>query len=104
MQDDLQLPREEVIDLAILLEEALITNEDVWYTGDQVMDLHHLKNRLKEQEQALDNVLSRIRLQGTGLVLTGPQKRELRKEALGVVAVCMNILQATQLLDPELEL
>lgn len=104
MHEDLRLPREEVIDLAILLEEALLADGEEWYTGDQVMDLHHLKARLKEQEAALDDALGRVRLQGTGLVLTGPQKRNLRKETLGLVAVCMSILQATQLLDPELEL
>jgi len=103
MQRELQVPREEVVDLALLLEVALQEGGDDWYTGDQVMDLHRLKARLGEQEKALDQALSRVRLQGTALVLTAPQKRDLRREAVALVAVCMNILQATCLLDPASE-
>ncbi len=87
-----------------MLEEALQEGEEGWYSGDQVMDLHRLKQRLKEQEALLDGVLARVRLQGTALVLTTPQKKDLRREAVGLVNVCMNILQASQLLDPEMDL
>lgn len=104
MQRELHPPREQIVDLAILLEEALQEDEEGWYSGDQVMDLHRLKLRLKEQEALLDEALARVRLQGTALVLTEPQKKALRKEAIALVNVCMNILQASQLLDPELDI
>jgi hypothetical protein len=104
MQRELHVPREPIVDLAILLEEALQEGEEGWYSGDQVMDLHRLKARLKGQEALLDKALARVQLQGTALVLTGPQKMALRREVVGLVNVCMNILQNCQLLDPELEL
>jgi hypothetical protein len=104
MQRELHVPRESIVDLAILLEEALQTEEEGWYTGDQVMDLHRLKGRLREQEALLDEALARVRLQGTALTMTGPQKQALRRESIALVNVCLNILQATQLLDPELDL
>ncbi len=104
MQRELPVPRETVVDLALLLEAALQEGEEGWYSGDQVMDLHRLKGRLKEQEALLDEALARVVLQGTGLVLTTPQKKALKKETLGLVNVCMNLLQISQLLDPELDL
>jgi hypothetical protein len=104
MQPELPLPREPIVDLAILLEQTLQEGEEGWYSGDQVMDLHRLKGRLKDQEAQLDEALARIQLQGTALVMTTPQRKALRKGAIDLVNVCMNILQASCLLDPALEL
>ena len=101
MQQDLRLPRDEVVSLALSLEQALQDEVEGWYSGDQVMDLHHLKTRLKEKEDGLDRALGRVRLQGTALVLTRPQKEDLRSSVLEVVATCMYILQVTQLLEPD---
>jgi hypothetical protein len=99
---ELRPPRESIVDLALLLENNLIENEE-WFSGDQVMDLHLLKARLKECEERLDGTLARVPLQGTAVMLTSPLKKDLRRDIVKLVEVCMNILQVTQLLDPEFE-
>ncbi len=99
MQDELRPPRECIVDLALLLENSLEAGDD-WYSGDQVMDVHHLKARLKEREEKLDQTLAKIRLQGAALALTSLQRKELRRDLVDLIGVCMNMLQATELLDP----
>jgi hypothetical protein len=99
-QQELHPPREPIIDLALLLEEHLEREGESWWSGDQVMDLHALKKRLKEEHAALEETLGRITLQGTALVLTRPQKRSVRRDAVALAGVCMHILQACELLDP----
>jgi ppGpp synthetase/RelA/SpoT-type nucleotidyltranferase len=96
---ELRPPRDCIVDLALLLENMLEA-DDEWCTGDQVMDVHHLKRRLKEREEQLDRTLAKIRLQGAALALTSLQKRELRRDLVDLVGVCMYMLQATRLLDP----
>jgi len=100
MEQELVPPRESVIDFALLLERSL-QEEDEWWSGDQVMDLHRLKRELKEQEERLDQALERVRLQGTYLVLTGPQRRAVRSEAVGLVGTCLHILEVCGLLEAE---
>jgi|ADurb_Met_01_Slu_FD_contig_31_218901_length_1326_multi_5_in_0_out_0_2 hypothetical protein len=99
MQDELRPPRECIIDLALLLESELDEGDD-WCTGDQVMDVFHLKRRLREQEERLDRALNKVRLQGAALVLTSLQRVEVRRELIALIEVCMNMLQATDLLEP----
>jgi len=99
MDEEARLPRDSIIDLALLLEGALGT-EDEWCTGDQVMDVHNLKGRLKEHEEKLDRTLAKVRLQGAALALTSLQRRELQRDLVELIGVCMNMLQATGLLDP----
>jgi hypothetical protein len=99
---ELRPPRESIVDLALLLENYL-TEDDEWFSGDQVMDLHLLKNRLKECQDRLEGTLARIPLQGTAVMLTSPLKKDLRRDIVELVEVCMNILQVTQLLDSENE-
>ena len=102
MNEELRPPRECIVDLALLLERSLDPEED-WCTGDQVMDFHSLKGRLKEKEVRLDETLRRITLQGTALVLTSSQRKDLRKDVVNLIGVCMNILQVSLLLNPEHE-
>jgi ppGpp synthetase/RelA/SpoT-type nucleotidyltranferase len=99
MQEELRPPRECIVDLALLLENALEPGDD-WCSGDQVMDVHHLKARLKEREENLDKTLAKVRLQGAALALTSLQRKELRRDLVDLIGVCMNMLQATELLDP----
>lgn len=103
MHQELTPPRESVVDLALLLEMHLQEREEDWRSDDQVMDLFHLKRELKDQEERLDEALSRVRLQGTYLVMTRPQMQALRKEAVALAGVCMDILGVTGLLDAERE-
>lgn len=103
MKEELRPPRESIVDLALLLESALDANDE-WCTGDQVMDVHHLKHHLKEQEEQLDRTLGKIRLQGAALSLTSLQRRELRRDLVDLIGVCLNMLQATELLDPSIPL
>lgn len=103
MKEELRPPRECIVDLALLLESALDASDE-WCTGDQVMDVHHLKHRLREQEEQLDRTLGKIRLQGAALSLTSLQRRELRRDLVDLIEVCMNMLQATELLDPSVPL
>ena len=98
---EMALPRGEVIDLALLLEKHLQEAGDVLRTDDQVMDLHRLKKELKEREEALDQALERIHLQGVYLSLTRPQKTALRESAVALAGMCMHVLDVTGLLDPE---
>ena len=104
MQRELNPPRESVVDMALLMEEYLKRHEDYWITGDQVMDLHRLKSKLAEKERTLDDAISRVRLQGTFLTLTPPQKAALREEAVGLACMCMMVLEVCQLLDSSIEL
>jgi hypothetical protein len=103
MNEELRPPRECIVDLALLLESTLDPEED-WCTGDQVMDFHSLKGRLNEKEVHLDETLRRITPQGMALVLTSHQRKNLQKDLVGLIGVCMNLLQASHLLDPEHEL
>lgn len=103
MQEDMRPPRECIVDLALLLEGAL-EEGDEWCTGDQVMDVHHLKGRLREQEERLDRTLGKIPLQGAALSLTSLQRKELRRDLVDLIGLCMNMLQATNLLDPSVPL
>ncbi|MBI0584001.1 MAG: hypothetical protein ISF22_07215 [Methanomassiliicoccus sp.] len=103
MLEEIRPPRESIVDLALLLERSL-SHDDDWYSGDQVMDLHHLKRRLAEQEEQLDRTIGKVRLQGAALSMTSLQKIELRRDAVALIGVCMNILQATGLLDPDLDI
>ncbi|MDW5563739.1 MAG: hypothetical protein SA339_10980 [Methanomassiliicoccus sp.] len=103
MQDELHPPRECIVDLALLLEAAL-GSDDEWCTGDQVMDVHHLKRRLRERGEQLDRTLSKISLQGAALTLTSLQRKELRRDLVDLIGVCMNMLQATDMLDPSVPL
>jgi hypothetical protein len=96
-------PREAVVDLALLLEQYLQKVGDVPRTDDQVMDLHLMKKELKEREEAMDQALERIHLQGVYLSMTRPQKAALRESAVALVGTCMHILDITGLLDPEKE-
>jgi hypothetical protein len=100
MHEDLRPPRESIVDLALLLEKTL-DKDPGWYTGDQVMDLHLLKARLKESQDRLDGTLAKVSLQGTAVMLTAPMKAALQRDIVELVGVCMNILLVTQLLDPQ---
>lgn len=100
MEPEMVPPRGTVIDLALLLERHL-PEEGAWRTGDQVMDLHHLKRALKVQEERLDEALARVRLQGLYLTLTPPQRNAVRDEAVALAAVCLQLLDVCGLLDPE---
>ena len=100
MQQEIHPPRESIVDLALLLEEHLRREGEDWYTGDQVMDIHALKKRLKEEHGALESSLDRVRLQGCRAVLARPQKEAVRRDAVALAGLCMHILQATRLLDP----
>jgi hypothetical protein len=64
------------------------------------MDVHNLKRRLKEQEEQLDLTLAKVRLQGAALALTSLQRKNLQRDLVDLIGVCMNLLQATALLDP----
>ena len=104
MHHELQPPRESVVDLAILMEEQLTKEGIEWNSGDGVMDMFHLKRALKEQEERLDNVLGRIQLQGLEVTMTTPQRRTLRREAVALAIVCMQILDVCGILDSNREL
>lgn len=101
MTTEMVPPREAVVDLALLLEKHLQEAGESAWTGDQVMDLHRLKKELKEREEALDQALGRVHLQGVYLTMTRPQKAALRESAVALAGLCMHILDVTGLLDPE---
>ncbi len=104
MHRELQPPRESIVDLALLMEEQLTKEGVEWSSGDGVMDLFHLKRILKEQEERLDQVLRKIQLQGLDVSMTTPQRRALRREAVALASVCMQILDVCGILDSSKEL
>ncbi len=99
---DLRPPRESIIDLALSLEEHLPPGQE-WWTGDQVMDVHRLRARLRDSMSAANLALDKMVLQGTALALPSAQQRELRRTMLDVVGSCLHLLHAAGLLDPEVD-
>lgn len=103
MARQLQPPREGIVDLALLMEEALRESGETWRSGDPVMDMHALKKHIREKGEELSRTLQRIHLQGTDVVLTSAQRRAVRRDSVEMAILCMAALDLCGVLDSERE-